>query len=352
MTAAPHAATPAAVASASRRGDAARVSALIIAALVLVFLSTFAGPTSVGLADAFGPVRSPVYWDLRVPRAALAAAAGAGLALGGVVFQSLFRNPLATPYTLGIDAGASLGAAYGFLTPAAPLTAWTIAALSIEVPRLTLLAFCGALGAIALVYLMSRLRGGQDLSRLLLAGVCISYMCAAGILLATYLANRTVTSDIVIWTTGSLARQQPAAAIQIAAVLVPVMLYVAARHRALDLLAMGDVLAAARGVPVQRTIWTCFILIGILTAVIVANCGPIGFVGLMAPHFARAFVGQRTLPLMGASAAVGAAFLALCDAGARSLSAYELPVGVVTNIIGAAFFFWLLALGDRAVAAR
>lgn len=325
-----------------RRSVGLRVLLLILLAALVVFLSTFAGPTQVAFGDR-------VYWLIRVPRAATAAAAGAGLALGGVVFQALFRNPLATPYTLGIDAGASLGAAYGHLvlgTGSAFVLSW--AGIQWELPRLTLLAFGGALAAIGLVYLMSRLHGGRDLTRLLLGGVCISYLCAAGVMLVMFYATRTVTSDIVIWTMGSLAQLRPAAAIEIAVVLALVLVFVLLRHRAIDLLAMGDVLAASRGVPVQGTIWSCFLLIGLLVAVIVANCGPIGFVGLMIPHLCRGFIGARTLPLLGASLAVGAAFLALCDAAARSWSAYELPVGVITNILGAGFFFWLLAVGERA----
>ena len=113
-----------------------------------------------------------------------------------------------------------------------------------------------------------------------------------------------------------------------------------------DLLSMGDDWAASRGVAVGATVWTCFLLVGLLTAVIVANCGPIGFVGLMVPHIARALLGLRALPLVLSSALIGAAFLATCDGVARSLSVYELPVGVITNILGAAFFFYLLATRD------
>jgi iron complex transport system permease protein len=113
---------------------------------------------------------------------------------------------------------------------------------------------------------------------------------------------------------------------------------------------MGEDIAASRGVPVAAIIWSCYLLVGLLTAVIVANCGPIGFVGLMVPHIARALVGFHTAPLVIASALTGAAFLAACDGLARSLLIYEIPVGVVTNIIGATFFFYLLATRDVAAA--
>ncbi len=278
-----------------------------------------------------------IFWQHRLPRTLLAAVAGAGLAVGGVVFQALFRNPLAEPYTLGVASGASLAAALGFLG------GWHGYAPG-QIPWITLLAFAGAAIVSSLVYLVSRLRPARDMARLLLAGVCVAYMCSAGILLVFFLGDRAITNEIVTWMMGSLGILRPRAALEVAIVLLPVLLLVAAQHRALDLLHYGHDLAASRGVNVGVTIWSCFALIGLLTAVIVANCGPIGFVGLMVPHIGRAIFGVRTLPLLAGSAVVGAAFLAVCDGLARSLHPpTELPVGVVTNIVGAAFFFYLLA---------
>lgn len=319
---------------------AARFAILIPLVLLIVAASALIGPRWIDLGEIFSADKpSYVFWHLRLPRCFLAACAGAGLAVGGVIFQVLFRNPLATPYTLGVASGASLAAAYGFLTGLSGTTPGGI-------PVLTLLAFGGAVVAMSLVFLMSRLRGGRDMTRLLLAGVCVAYMCAAGILLVTFLADRAITNDIVIWMMGSLGVLRPRAGLEIAVVLLPVLAFAAYRHRALDLLTFGDDLAAARGVNVGVTIWTCYALVGLLIAVIVANCGPIGFVGLMVPHIGRALFGVRTLPLLIGSALVGAAFLALCDGLARSLPVVELPVGVVTNIVGAAFFFYLLATRD------
>jgi iron complex transport system permease protein len=147
-----------------------------------------------------------------------------------------------------------------------------------------------------------------------------------------------------MWLMGSLATVNPGATPQITVVLAAVLVFGVYAHRAMDLLAMGEDLAATRGVAVTRTVWTCFTLIGVLTAVIVANCGPIGFVGLMVPHIARVFVGVRFLPLLLGSTLIGAAFLAVCDGLARSLlGVSDIPVGIVTNILGAGFFFYLLA---------
>jgi len=324
-----------------------RFALLALLSLAVVVASAWLGWTHVtwtqvahppGLTSE--PSAAPnIFWQFRVPRVLLAACAGAALAVCGVVFQAVFRNPLAEPYTLGVASGASLAAAIGFLA------GWGGTTL-LGLPRLSLLAFGGALAAIGIVALMARLRPGHDMARLLLAGVCVAYMSSAGILLVTYLADRAITNEIVTWMMGSLATYRPRAAAEIAFILVPVLLYFAANHAALDLLAFGPHLAAARGVAVSPLVGWSLLLVGVLTAAVVANCGPLGFVGLMVPHIARAIVGGRTLPLLVAAMCIGAAFLCLCDGLARSVAVFELPVGVVTNMLGAAFFFYLLATRD------
>jgi iron complex transport system permease protein len=324
------------------RSTTVRFAVLVPLVILIVAATTLLGPRWIPWREIAGTDQTAyIFWHLRVPRSLLAACAGAGLAVGGVVFQALFRNPLAEPYTLGVASGASLAAALGFL---GGWHGWAPG----NIPSLSLLAFGGAVVAMGLVYLMSRLRPGRDMARLLLAGVCVAYLCSAGILLVFFLADRAITNDIVVWTMGSLGTLRPRAALEIAVVLVPVLGFAAYSHRALDLLAFGDDLAASRGVNVSRTIWGCYALVGVLTAVIVANCGPIGFVGLMVPHIGRAIFGVHTLPLLLGSALLGAGFLATCDGIARSLPVTELPVGVVTNILGAAFFFYLLATREIA----
>lgn len=335
------------------RSLALRLTALALLVAVLLAGSTLLGPTELRWEEITAPWRPGppesalnAFWDLRVPRTILAALAGAGLALGGVVFQALFRNPLAEPYTLGIASGASLAAAIGFFLGVSGTLA--------GVPARVLLALGGAAAALSLVYLMARVRGRHDMNRLLLAGVCVAYLSAAGILLVTFLADRTVTNEIVVWLMGSLGVYRPRANIELGAALALVLLFVLLTHRALDLLSLGEAVSASRGVAVGPTVWLALVLVGLLTATIVANCGPIGFVGLMVPHMGRALFGTRTLPLALASALLGAAFLATCDAcGRAALSlihqrpiGYEFPVGVVTNILGAAFFFYLLATRD------
>lgn len=310
-------------------------------ALLVVGATAFMGPYWIDPRAVLGE-QGFIFWQYRYPRTVLAALVGGGLALGGVIFQALFRNPLATPYTLGVASGASLAAALGFLL------GWRgqVAGL----PVLSLLAFFGALGAMSVVYLLARLRGSSSLAHLLLGGVCVAYLSSGGMVLIYYLADPTVATDIVWWLMGTLAINRPEAAREVAVALALVLLLAVYNHRALDLMTLGDHWAASRGVPVERTIWTSYFAVGVLTAVIVGNCGPIGFVGLMAPHMARALFGARSLPLMLGSVLIGGVFLAVCDGLAR-LDARELPVGVLTNILGAIFFLYLLATRDSLFAA-
>lgn len=305
--------------------------AAAIVSLAAVALAALLGRPIVSLRAILDPEAGYGFWNVRVPRVALAAAAGAGLSLGGVVFQALFRNPLATPYTLGIDTGASLAAAVGVLLG--------LSGHWLGVPVQSLAAFGGAAAAMTLVFVASRGRAEPDMTRLLLAGVCIAYLCSAGITLVLYLAGRAVVHEIMFWTMGSLDVLRPRAALETAVAILPLAVFVAANHRGIDLLAMGDDLALSRGVAVRRVVWGAFVLVGLATAVIVSNCGPIGFVGLMVPHLVRGLVGPRTLPLALGSMLMGAGFLALCDGVARAATIYELPVGVITNIVGAGFFF-------------
>ncbi len=319
------------------RPGAARFAWLAVVAALVIAGAMLAGPSWIDprhVGD--NPAVATIFWKLRVARTLLAAAAGAALAIGGVTFQSIFRNPLAEPYTLGVASGASLGAACGFYFGIRGDAA-------LGVPALTLLSCLGALAAIALVYLVSRLRPDRSLGRLLIAGVCVAYVCSSGVLLVTYLADRAITNEIVVWMMGSLSIHRPQAALEIVVVLVPVVAFLASRRRALDLLHFGEHLATTRGVNVGATVWTALAAVGLLTAVTVACCGPIGFVGLLVPHIARGLFGLHTGPLLIGSALIGGAFLAACDGVARLMPVSELPVGVVTNILGAVFLLYLLA---------
>ncbi len=316
-----------------------RVCLLAAVAVAVVVVSALWGPTPTpprvllaGPESAEPAAR--IFWTLRVPRVLLGAVSGAGLALGGALFQTLLRNPLATPFTLGVASSASLGAA-------------TALAVGVEgqwfgLPKLVLFALVAAMLAITAVAALAARWGAADLTRLLLVGVCVAYLASAGVLLVTYLAGRAVTNDIVIWMMGSLEVVRPRAAAEVLCVLLPVTLFALLWRRGFDLLLLGPTLAASRGVATDRLVTTTLLAVGLLVAIIVANCGPVGFVGLIVPHIVRRIVGPRSGPLILGSLLGGAAFLTACDAIARSVSSYALPVGVLTSVAGALFFLTLV----------
>ncbi len=309
----------------------ARLVTLAIVAVAVIAASSLLGPVWAGgeITDPDSP-----FWRLRAPRVVQAALSGASLALAGVVLQALFQNPLASPFTLGVASGASLGAAAALLLGAAGTV--------LGQPAVTFCALLGGLAALGTVYLLAIRQPQRDMSVLLLGGVCVSYLCGATIMLIVFVANKHVTNDIVIWMIGSLAGARWRASLEIALLLGPTLAIMLANHRGLDLLMFGDQLAATRGVSVDRLVWGCLLLVGVLTAVVAASCGPIAFVGLVVPHICRNLVGPRTMPLVVSAALTGAAFLAVCDGIVRLLP-IEPPVGVVTNMLGAGFFFYLLA---------
>lgn len=316
-----------------------RVGLLLLAvgSLLLIVGSSLIGPTALEWFSA-------PWWQLRGERTLKAALVGAALAFGGAVFQQLFRNPLATPYTLGVASGASLASAIGFFTG--------ISGVWLGVPVQVWLALSGSAVVMALVASLALRSARRDLTPLLLAGVAVAYLCSSGIMLVTYLADRTITARIAVWLMGSLSTLDPEAPRRIAVVLGVAAAVILAQHRSLELLRVDAELAETRGVPVQRVIWSCYGLIGVLVAVVVAHCGPIGFVGMMVPHVVRAMIGERSGPLLIGSLIAGAAFLSVCDSLARSVTLFELPVGIVTNTLGAIFFLGLLIRGGRGSALR
>ncbi|MEV4615544.1 iron ABC transporter permease [Kitasatospora sp. NPDC049258] len=280
--------------------------------------------------------RDLIVWQLRVPRALLAALVGAGLGLVGAAVQALVRNPLADPYLLGISSGASLGAVAVIVLGT---TGGALAGLGISAA-----AFLGALGAFALVWAMARRGGGFSPLRLVLAGVGIGQFLAG---FTSYLVLRAgderQTRGVLFWLMGSLGGATwSGLAVPAAAVLLGLVALLA-RARGLNALLVGDETAASVGVPVARLRRELFVVTSVLTGVLVAVSGAIGFVGLMVPHVCRLLCGgdhRRLLPL---SALTGAVLLVVVDTVARTaLDTQELPIGVVTALIGAPALLYLL----------
>ncbi len=302
--------------------------------LAVLVVAPLLGSHAVSLADALGgdSTAATILWRIRLPRVLLALAAGGLLALSGLGFQTLFRNPLAEPYTLGVSSGAALGAVIAIQT-----------GLADSLLGLAVASFLGALAAGALVLGLAMRRQGIETSTLLLAGISISLSASALILFLQYFADPTKTFRMVRWMMGGLA----VVGYREVAWLLPWALGAAALlfflRRELDLLLTGEELAASRGVDLSRLRW--WILGGTSLAIgsLVAVAGPIGFVGLIVPHILRRTVSQGHLILIPACLLGGGAFLALCDLAARTLMApVEIPVGVLTALLGGPFFLWLL----------
>ncbi len=275
-------------------------------------------------------LRDAIVWELRLPRVLTAMAVGAGLALSGTVMQALTRNPLADPYLLGLSSGAAFGAVLFLLAGFGLL--------------MQLGAFLGSLGALALALLVAGLLGGATPSRAILVGICISaFASAATSFLIFWSATGDSYREILSWLMGSLAGSlwsDAAMASTMLLITAPLILF---SGRALDAFAFGDNAAASLGIDVSRLRWTLLGATALLTGIMVAIGGAIGFVGLVVPHAVRLVTGSRHRILLPHAMLVGAIFMLWTDTAARSLfTPRELPVGIITAMIGAPVFLFVL----------
>jgi iron complex transport system permease protein len=312
-------------------------------ALAACLLAPLAGSTRVHLGRVFDRsvpyadnIDAQIFFVARLPRVLAAALVGSALALSGVVFQALLRNPLASPDTLGVSAGASLGAMMAMT--------FHLDFSVLGISAVPLASFAGSIGALAIVYgLAAARRRGTSTVVLLLGGVTLQALLSAVIAFVQYLADFAETFRNVRWLMGSLdvASYSP-----LAAALVPMSVAwagFAALPRVLDLVSLGSESAAARGVNVERTERTALVSASLATGAAVSLAGPVSFVGIIVPHLVRLIVGADHRLVLPASALFGGAFLIGCDLVARTVIApLELPVGIVTAIIGGPVFLWLL----------
>jgi iron complex transport system permease protein len=310
--------------------------ALVFVAVLLA--APFTGRETIRPGEIFGPEGTPrffIFWTLRVPRLLVGLLAGASLSLAGLAFQTLFRNPLATPFTLGVSSGAAFGAALA-------VTAG-LRGTFVGIDATALAAFAGALLVVFFLYGLSRRGGGMSTLHLLLAGVAVSYFFSALLLFMQYKADFTETYRVVRWLMGRLESIGYAGSLTILPAFVVGAIVLFFYRRELDLLATGDEIAQSRGVPVNAVRVRLFLAASFLTATSVAACGPIGFVGLVVPHVLRMLLGLSHGPLVMGSVLVGGPFLVVCDAIARNaVPESELPVGIVTALLGGPFFLWLV----------
>lgn len=299
------------------------------------------GSQPVSLADVLRgePTAGAIFWQLRLPRVLLALLAGAGLAVSGLAFQTLFRNELAEPYTLGIATGAALGAVLSLRLEEMGVL--------LGMPLVSLASFVGAIGATALVVGLAWRRQGST-ATLLLAGIAVSLSCSALILFLQYLSDSTQTFRMVRWMMGGLSVVGYGEVLWTAPWVLGGAAVLLALRWDLNLLLTGEELAASRGVDLVRLRLRVLGVSALMIGALVAVAGPIGFVGLMVPHMLRRWVGHDHLFLAPACLLGGGAFLAICDVAARTvMSPAELPVGVLTALLGGPFFLWLLVLGRK-----
>ncbi|MFH0900518.1 MAG: iron ABC transporter permease [Pseudomonadota bacterium] len=298
------------------------------------------GGRAVRWLDIRGVLASPasdegrIFFLSRFPRALAGAIAGAGLAAAGAVFQALLRNPLAEPYTLGVSSSASLGAVLAIrLGLGESLGSAAIAASS----------FVGAGVAAIVVWRLARVGASLPSATLLLAGVSLTFICSAASMLVQYTASFSESYRIVRWMMGGLEWIPYRELLQSGAVVAFGLLALLGMGRHFNALAAGHEAAASVGVDAHRLSLVAFAAASLIVGAVVALAGPIGFVGLIVPHAVRALVGPDHRVLLPASVFAGAAMVVICDTAARLvISPAQLPVGIVTALLGGPFFLFLL----------
>ena len=317
-------------------------AALFAAAVIAVALgSTWVAPMDV-LRGLLGEGEYVVIvQQVRLPRVLLAGVVGGALAISGVVFQALLRNSLADPFILGISGGAGLGAVIA-MSIGGHITVAGLAGMPV-------FAFAGAMGAIFLVYLFSRAGGGVNLHAMLLAGVVVNSICASAIMALTVTLSHEQLQRVTFWMMGHLSSVDMMFVLRLSGYVGVGMLVLLALSRDLNQMSMGEDQAAILGTNVEVTKLLAFLGASLVTGGAVAASGLIGFVGLMVPHAMRFVVGPDHRILIPSSLLGGAAFLMVADALARTVIApTELPVGVITALIGGPAFLVLLVRKTRA----
>ncbi len=325
--------------------------------VLAIWLSLALGPVSLPLLDtlraALRMVGLPVtaagleqaeliLGQIRLPRTLLGLAVGAVLALSGVAMQGLFRNPLADPGLVGVSSGAALGAAVAIVAGAS--LGGVPAAF--EPYLLSFCAFVGGLGVTALVYRLGRHDGQTSVATMLLAGIALTALAGAAIGLFTYMADDSTLRSLTFWNMGSLNGASYARLWPLLIVALAVSLWLPRRARALNALLLGESEARHLGFEVERLKRELVFCTALGVGAAVAAAGLIGFIGLVVPHLVRLIAGPDHRILLPASALAGASLLLLADLVARlTLAPAELPIGIVTAMIGAPFFLYLLLRG-------
>ncbi len=301
-------------------------AAVILLSIIIVCILT--------IVDMHSP-NSYIIYNLRIPRLLSAFFIGAGLSINGAVFQSMFKNDLATPYTLGTASGAAFGVVLYlqvgiFFYGGEPISA-----------------FLGAIGATLLVYIFGMASGGSSYS-LLLSGVAINFFFSSLILFVQYIGDYALSFTTMRWMMGNLEVVGYNKLYLLLPTVIITFFAVYFLHRELNLWSISEDFAQSRGVNIERLRLIFFVLVSISTGILVSLCGPIGFIGMIVPHMMRLVIGADHKWLLPASFFAGGAFLSLSDLAGRIIIApTEIPIGVITALIGGPFFLWLLVKNKR-----
>jgi iron complex transport system permease protein len=318
---------------------------LLVALAVAMFIGVASGPAGNGWLQAYQLVLgkgdpdsmlSAIIMKIRFPRVVLAAMVGATLSLGGLVFQALLRNPLAEPYILGISGGSAVGAIIGIML-----------GLS-RFPGVSLTAFLGSTGTLVLILFLT---AGQSLVKkesLLLSGVMVNAFCSAVIMFLVSITQDARLHNILFWLMGDLSTADLHQVGLLAIMLVPGFILLFWFSHTMNLLLMGKEMAQTMGVNIKAATVILLLVSSFMVSVTVSYCGLVGFVGLVIPHLLRRLLGADHRILVPACVLGGGAYLVICDLTARTLPRQgEMPIGVVTAIIGAPLFILLLKKSGR-----
>jgi len=312
------------------------VSILFIISMISIALLPFIGMETIGVTQLFNDVfQREIFLSFRLPRVLTAFAAGGGLSVCGLVFQGVFRNPMADPYTLGIASGASFGAALTIFTGAAGAVA--------GLPVTTLGALGGAAVAFLFVMMFSaRVRSGSS-NTILLAGIAVSFTFSGLLMFTQYLSGFRESFHIVRWLMGGVEAFGFGPLLSMLPFIVTGVALTAANVVVLDHFLTGEDVAHTRGVRVRLSRGLLLGAASLTVGGIVSVCGPIGFAGMMVPHFCRSIFGAGHKILLPSCFLAGGIFLAICDTFARTVAApTEIPVGVITALLGGPFLVWVL----------
>jgi len=313
---------------------------LVLVLLIAMFLGISMGSTTSGIKMVFqsllkaresDPMLDTIIWQIRFPRVLLATLVGAALSLGGLVFQALLRNPLAEPYILGISGGSAIGAIIGILIGFS------------KFPGVSLTAFAGSIAILLLILVMS---SGQTILKkdaLLLSGVMVNAFCAAVIMFLVSMTQDSRLHNIIFWLMGDLSMVDIGHVGILAAILCPCFILIFWFSNSMNLLLMGKEMAQTLGVNIKSVTVILLVTTSFMVSATVSYCGLVGFVGLVIPHLLRLVFGPDHRVLVPACVLGGGAYLVSCDILARVLPKQgEMPAGVITAMIGAPLFIFLL----------